>query len=98
MRAVASLDDFRRANEAAGHHWFSPGAMRFFRTRLGDTVYGDRYFISSEQPPDGVRRFSIREAVDGGRSVRTVGEFCGYATRYQAEAAVKRLLKAEQDA
>ena len=44
--------DIRLANRQAGWHFFEPGAMRFFDSRIGRTVYegsGGVYFVTSEQ-------------------------------------------------
>lgn len=88
-----TMDDVRRANERAGHHWFEPETMRFFRSRVGETLYGGRYFVSSEKGPDGSRRYSVREAKADG-SISTVGEFQGFPNRRQAIAAIRSILKA----
>ena len=57
-------------SEAKGY-FFSPAAMRFFRSRIGETVYegpGGVYFITSEQfeGSDGVkaeRRYTVRRFI-----------------------------------
>lgn len=92
-----NLDDIKRANANIGHHWFDPGANRFFHTRVSPTIYhvGDRsLFISSEcrEPGETPRRYSIREALADG-SVHTVGEFMAYATRARAIAAIRAMQK-----
>lgn len=90
-----TMDDVRKANEAAGYHWFEPGAMRFFGSRVGRTLYGDRYFVTSEKDPydlGGQRRYTIREALEDG-SIDTVGEFHAYGSRRDAVAAIRSLLQ-----
>ena len=72
-----TLADVRAANKAAGHHWFSRATMRFFGTRIETTVYKNRCFVTSELPPHGGRRYSVRRAMPDG-SIETIGEFCGY--------------------
>ena len=87
-----SMSDVRRANKDAGYHWFDSSTLGFFGSHVGRTLYGGRYFISSEQPPYGPRRYTVREAEpDGG--IETVGGFQQYETRAQALAAIKQLLK-----
>ena len=75
-----SMTEVRRANAAAGNHWFEPGTMRFFRSRVSDRLYGGRYFVSSERAPRGARRYTVRVANDDG-SIGTVGEFQAFASR-----------------
>jgi hypothetical protein len=66
-------------NRAHGNHWFEPGAMRFFGTRIESGVIDGRYFVTSEQPPHGPRRFSIRCANDDA-TIDTVGKFCAFGS------------------
>lgn len=72
-------------------YWFSKGAKRFFKSRIGERVYGGRYFVTSEEGPSGVRAYSVREYNAEADTVSTVGEFQGYATRARAHAAAKWL-------
>jgi hypothetical protein len=91
-----TLDDVIDANRRIGNKWFDPSNMRFFNTRLSHTLYGGRYFITSEQnnmtDPPQQRLYSVREALPDGR-IKTVGEFQAYATRSQALHAIQRLLR-----
>lgn len=82
-----TLAQVKRHNQAIGHHWFESGTMRFFRSRVSETVYPGGYFVTSEQGPDGVRRYSVRQCVDG--SISTVGEFQAYRTAAQAHRAAQ---------
>lgn len=62
------IEVVKKADRDAGHHWFEPGAMRFFRSRSPQTVLkvGDRaYFVTSEQfvpseGPPAPRLYTIR--------------------------------------
>lgn len=95
MSNFKRIDDIRAANFALGHHWFSPDTLRFFSSRIGKTVYGGRFFITSEQYNDNAPRlYSIREAKPNG-AIETVGEFQGYATREAAIMAVQGMLARE---
>lgn len=86
------MNEVERANADLGHHWFEPSTKRFFRSRIGDTLYGGRYFISSEQFHEAAPRlYTVREANPDG-SIDTVGEFQAYDTRTQAVAAIRKLL------
>ena len=84
-------------------HWFDDSTRRFFGCRILPTVYGGRWFITSEKDNgvvlsdgklhaawNGERRYTIRLAkADGG--IETVGEFGQYATRNEAIKAVRPL-------
>lgn len=94
----STIQQIRDANEARGHHFFEPGAMRFFRSRIGRTVYGGRYFITSEQFVDSnyrawPRQYTIRRANDDG-SIDTVDEFGKFDSTAEAARAIKQLLNA----
>jgi hypothetical protein len=87
-----TMADVRQANKDAGYHWFDSSTLGFFGSVIGRTLYGGRYFISSEQGPNGIRAYTVREVeADGG--IETVGDFQQYETAAQARAAIKQLLK-----
>lgn len=92
MSYYQTVDEVRvaAAKTTQSRLWFSPETMRFFDTRVGHSVYGGRYFVTSEKGPDGVRKWSIRECVDG--VIDTVGEFQAYESHEQAVAEIQRLL------
>jgi hypothetical protein len=86
-------------------YFFTPDATRFFKSRYGATIYGNRYFVSSEQGPDNIRRWSVREFSfgtymrDDGReiirmAVESFGEFGAYRDGRAAVAAIRALLAA----
>lgn len=91
-----TIKEIKQANRASGGHWFDPDTLRFFRSRIDSTVYGGRYFVSSEQYDDSTPRlYTVREAKPDG-DVETVGEFQAYATRGEAISAISRLLTEEE--
>lgn len=102
-----SLQEIKDANRRAGYHWFDTCATGFFGSRYGSTIYGGRYFISSEPFAwEGPRVYTIREALPDG-SIDTVSLIDPnnpgilhnhYETRAQAVAAVKRLLVSQKEA
>ena len=81
--------DIKAANAAAGNYFFSEGAMRFFRSRVHEEVYGSGFFVTSESPPDGRRCYTVRFCQADG-SITTVGSFMAYASRNGAHAAAAR--------
>lgn len=86
-RRITTIAELKALNEKNGGCWFGRGEMRFFGTHIESGVIRGRYFISSEQPPHGPRKYSVR-SFDSKGSVETVGEFCSHATRADALAAI----------
>lgn len=90
LRTMAAI---RRANAGAGHHWFEPATLRFFRSAVYERTFPadlqrGTYFVSSEQYGDKFPRlFSVRFADWDNGHIRTVGEFQGYPDRESAFAA-----------
>ena len=90
-----SMKYIKDRNERSGGTWFSPGSMRFFRTRLAQQGIGwpggDVYFVTSEQfDRDTPRRYSVRKQSPDG-TIDTVGDFQGYETRKAAQREATRL-------
>lgn len=59
-------------------HWFSPGAMSFFKSRLSAEAYAkregaDAYFVSSERHGDNPRLYSVRKMNWATGNITTVG-------------------------
>lgn len=77
-----NIDMIKLTNSRAGQHFFSANTMNFFRSAIESEVYNNRYFITSERGPvlGSKRRYTIREAINGGESIRTVGEFQAFQT------------------
>lgn len=97
MSEYATISDIKEANKAIGQYFFEPATMRFFSSKLASrTVYGGRYFLTSEQfvGSDGYaapRKYTIRACYDG--KIDTVGDFQQYQTIEEARAAVRELVK-----
>ena len=99
--AVVQMSDVKAAADAAGSHWFDPGSMRFFRTRLPITGLADgcgrMWFVSSEAPRNGPRKFSVRVFVPQSGQVLTHGQFRSYGNRGSACRAMRAAIAAETD-
>ena len=92
-----NINEIRRANRRHGGHWFEPETLRFFRSRVLPTVYGGRYFVTSEARGFGGERrrgYTVREAENDGE-IGTVGRFLQHATRADAIRAIRALLADE---
>ena len=78
-----SMDQIKARNAEVGHHFFEAGALRFFRSRIGKTVYqgpGGIYFVTSEQfvGSNGYtapRRYSVRRFDPSTGAVDSAGPF-----------------------
>ncbi len=95
MSGYRSIADVRRANKAAGHHFFERDTMRFFASIVERGLYGGRFFVTSERGPvqGDVRRYTVREALDSGK-IETRGAFHAYRTLEDARAAARELAAA----
>ena len=82
--------EYKNRTNGTGH-WFDADTMRFFGSRIGIARKkgDDFYFVSSEKPPHGPRRYSVRKMDINGK-IETVGEFCSMS-KYMAEKQVKLL-------
>lgn len=96
-----TIGQIKRLNHLAGGHFFDRDTLQFFNSRVHDTVYGGRYFITSEQfvAHDGTaepRMYTVRRFNDDG-SIDTMGYFQQYATSIQARFEAMRLARLEDD-
>lgn len=99
MKFYNNIYEIERANMLAGYHFFEEGTKRFFRSRILETVYGGRYFITSEQFVSlygevAPRKYTIRLADDEGR-VANVGDFNSYTSAAAARRVIYQMLENE---
>ncbi len=69
-------------NRTGGNgHWFDPETMGFFKSKIGRSrmIRNIIYFVSSEKPPHGDRKYSVRR-MDKSGDITTVGPFCEYSS------------------
>ncbi len=92
-----AIDQIKQANQENGFHFFERDTMRFFKSRILSEVYGGQYFITSEVEPFSGRKYTIRKADLNNGDIETIGKHCQYATAAQAKAAVKRIIKTNQE-
>ena len=88
------IQEIMRRNEECGGYFFSEGALRFFKSRIHDEVYGSGYFVTSERPPYGPRAYTVRYAKPDGHIVH-VSDFMAFSSRNGAHAAAARYAAAE---
>lgn len=88
-RVVTTIRELAALNHENGGHWFDKSSMRFFGTSFESGIIRGKYFVTSEKPPHGPRKYTVRSFDDKG-NVHTVGDFCGYGTRAEAMANVPK--------
>ena len=103
-RYFYTIDEIKDLNSEKGFHFFDKDTRRFFKSRVGGTVYGGRYFITSEEltlfddlyddPRDEPRRWTVRRAKSDGR-IETVSEYGQFASREEAKRFINKLLREE---
>ncbi|HKY60929.1 MAG TPA: hypothetical protein VJP59_07955 [Gemmatimonadota bacterium] len=93
MSEFRTMAEVRKANASSSQpYWFEAGTRRFFSSRIGRTLYGGRYFITSETPDwDTPRRYSVREVMPDA-TIETVGKFRAHGTSREARNAIRALL------
>ena len=90
-----TISDLRIQNANIGQYFFSKSTMKFFQSRIESTLYNDKYFITSEQPPYGSRHYTVRLANPDG-SIDTVKEFYAIKSKDAAREAIRELLKQDK--
>lgn len=92
-----TIEQMRRANEAAGYQWFSAGATSFFNTRFhGSPVERGEYvmFVTSEHPSGQSRQkgFTLRLFEKQSACVRSLLPLRTFSTLRKAERFLSELL------
>lgn len=84
-------------NKSAGFHFFDTDTKTFFGSRVLPTLYGGKWFITSEWTNwyRDHRAWTIREAQEDG-GIETVGEFLQYGSLADTKRAVKAMVKEER--
>ena len=86
-----SISEIKRRNEEIGQFFFSKGAMRFFKSIIGSSVYRGCYFITSERfDMDTPRLFTVRKSMPDG-SVDTFREFQEFKNSQAAKNYIKTI-------
>lgn len=93
----SSIFDIERRHRG---HWFDTDTKHWFRCRVGQNVYGGRYFTTSEQNVvpgycSEPRAYTIRRAEDNG-DINTVGVFNRIASSASARNMVQRLIELQE--
>lgn len=70
INTFASIPALKAACRAADNHFFSKGAMQFFKSKVESAMYGGRYFITSEQFETEPREYRVREVTRDSKTAR----------------------------
>tara|TARA_R110000824_G_scaffold388405_3_gene583975 strand:+ start:960 stop:1226 length:267 start_codon:yes stop_codon:yes gene_type:complete len=81
------MADIKRNNKQAGLHFFDKDTMNYFDSKIETGLYKDNTFITSERHNDSnePRRFTIRKALECGKSIKTIGNFGEFETLKDAK-------------
>lgn len=88
---MLTITEMKRLNKAAGQYWFSKGAMKFFNTKIEAKPDKNNFFITSDCPNDGIKRYTIRRFNTETYEVETASEFWEFRTLEEAKAARKQM-------
>lgn len=91
---VTTIEELKALNAKNGGCWFDRASTRFFGTVIHTGILPGSMFITSEQPPHGPRKFSVRTFSETGH-IGTLGEFCGYESLASAREAARAAAAAE---
>lgn len=99
-----SIESIKTANHNRGRYFFSPGAMRFFASRVSSFVAegpGGVYFVTSEQfrpssGPAADRLYTVRRFFPETGEVEEASEFQAFRSLSGAKACAERMAKASQ--
>jgi hypothetical protein len=86
---MLKIEKIRDENELAGGSFFEGRTIARFKAKVLPTVYGDRYFISSDVTRNG-KRYSVREVLPSGR-IKLVGVRHAYLLKSEAKVAIQNL-------
>jgi len=86
-RRVTTIEELKDLNKENGSPWFHRSRMAFFGTQIHGGIIQGKYFVTSEQPPRGPRKYSVRTFNETG-DVDTVGDFCGFDSESDALASI----------
>ena len=89
--------DLKQRVKECGSHYFDRDTMRFFNSKLEGVYEGPNgaYFVTSEVPPGGSRKYTVRLFDEAKCRVATIPShaegFLKYATKNDAAAEARRL-------
>lgn len=96
METIAEFETvpkMKAAVKAAGNHFFDPGTMRFFNSKIETSLIGRSYFVTSEYSDDPAgRRYTPRYFTrddDGTYEHHDIGEFMACRSLVEAKVAIE---------
>lgn len=95
IKPLLDMGDIQNRAEQVGSKFFSPGTVRFFRSRVSESVYPDHvnqvtYFITSEQfNRHSSRRYTVRKIDWTTGRINTTGDHGDYNSLRSAKRAAE---------
>ncbi len=90
-RKPLTIGDVKCLNKEHKQFFFSPDTMRFFKSRIASPLIKNKYFVTSEKGPSGVRKYTVRKFNRRTAKLDTVGDFQEHSTRARAISRAKEL-------
>lgn len=100
MKTYKNIQEIIDHNFAAGQHYFSEGAMRFFNSVVSPTLFGENQniFITSEQFDEDARRMYSVHLIDENGEIQDLSEFQQFKHIKQAKRFITNYLEEKQNA
>lgn len=67
-----TMSDVRTWNKRAGHHFFDPKTMKFFKSRVVSSLLKGNYFITSEKYPHNPTHYTLRQYNPKNHTIATI--------------------------
>lgn len=90
FKGFKSIHELRDKVESSGSHFFDTNTMKFFNSRVLETLYHNRVFITSEKYSTEPRRYTVRSC-DYDCDINVVGEFFNALSKSEAIYIAKNL-------
>lgn len=74
FKGFRDVDEIKTAVSVAGAHFFSPNAMKYFKSKVLDNVYSGQVFVTSERYGEESRSYTVRMCLHNGH-IDTLGDF-----------------------
>lgn len=85
-----TIEEIKRLNEKNEFGWFSDASMLKFNSEVASEIFKGSYFITSEHGGLGIKRYTVRMALENGDIV-TVSRFKEFDDYIHAKKMINRL-------
>ena len=97
-RHYQTIKDIKLHNEESGYYYFSEGAMKFFNSRVAETLFGKHrnIFITSEKFDDDTARFYSVHLINEEGQVECLSEFQEFSNIKSAKRFAEKIAELEK--